>query len=61
MLGEKGLVNKYNVINLFLKTYNYNRWFESEESYDTTSRKSHKEELTDIPPLPSLDGDEEEV
>ena len=61
MLGKKDLVNKYNLINLFLKTYNYNSWFESEESYDTTSRKSHKEELTDIPPLPSLDGDEEEV
>ena len=47
--------NKYDPINLILETYNYNIWFENEESDDTTSRKS---DLSDIPPI---EGDKEEV
>ena len=34
------------------RTYNYNVWFENEESTD--SRKS------DLPPIPPLEGDKEE-
>ena len=47
--------NKYGPINLILETYNYNIWFENEESDDTTSRKS---DLSDMPPI---EGDKEEV
>ena len=47
--------NKYDPINLILETYNYNIWFENEESDDTTSRKS---DLSDMPPI---EGDKEEV
>ena len=37
---ESKLSNKYDTINLILETYNYDVWFENEESTD-------KEELTD--------------
>ena len=50
---KKGkLNNKFEPRNLFLKGYNYSVW--SEKSID-------KEELTDIPPMPPLEGYEEEV
>ena len=45
---KRKLGNKYDPINLFLETYNYDNWFENEESVD----------LSDMPPL---EGDEEEV
>ena len=38
---KKMLGNKYDPINFFLETYNYNVWFENEESADTT-KKSDK-------------------
>ena len=33
---KRNLVNKYDPINLFLDTYDYNVWFENEKSTDTT-------------------------
>ena len=41
--------NKYDPKNLFL------------EGYDYSVRSEDKKELTDIPPMPPLEGDEEEV
>ena len=49
------LGNECDPTNFFLKKYDYSTWFESEESDDTTSRKSVKDE-SDMPPL---EGDEE--
>ena len=57
--GKKGkLGNKYDPINLFLETYNYNVWFENEELSDATKTD---EKSTDLPPMPPLESDEEEV
>ena len=57
--GKKGkLGNKYDPINLFLETYNYNVWFENEESSDATKTD---EKSTDLPPMPPLESDEEEA
>ena len=53
--------NKYNPINSFLETYNYNWWFENGESYNTTSRKSDKEESIDLSHMSPQEGVEEEV
>ena len=39
---------------LFLKANNYDAWFENEESTD-------QEESVDLPDMPPLEGDEEEV
>ena len=50
--------NIYNPINLFLETYNYDVWFESEESPDKT--KTNKKS-THLPPMPPLEKDQEEV
>ena len=58
---KKDLGNKCNSINLFLETYNYDGQFENEESYDTTSRKSEKEESIDLSDMLTLEDDEEEV
>ena len=51
--------NKYDPINLFLETYNYNVWFENEESTDTTSRKSDEDESVDLHDMLPLECDEE--
>ena len=40
--------NKYDLINLFLETYDYNVWFKNKESTDKTSRKSDKDEYVDL-------------
>ena len=58
---EKNLGNKYNPINSFLETYNYNWWLENGESYNTTSRKSDKEESIDLSHMSPQEGVEEEV
>ena len=58
---KKELVNKFDSINLFLETYNYDSWFENEVSDDTTSRKKDKEESIDLSDIPPPEGDEEEV
>ena len=42
---KKLLGNKYDPINLFLDTCDYNAWFENEKSTDKTSRKSDQEEF----------------
>ena len=53
------LGNKYNSINLFFESYNYEIWFENEESTVITSRKSDKEESIDVSDMSPLEGDEE--
>ena len=54
MLEKRKLSNKYDHINLFLGTYNYDVLFENEESTDTKTN-------SDSSPMPALEGDEEEV
>ena len=48
---KRKLGNKYDSVNLFLETYNYDDWFKNEKSANTT-RKSDKEsvDLSDMPP-----------
>ena len=48
--------SKYNPKKLFIKIYNYNDWYEYEESSD--KKESSDKEKSDMPPL---DGDEKEV
>ena len=55
---KRELGNKYDPINLFRETYNYDVWFQSEESPDTTKTD---EKSTDLKPMPLLEDDEEEV
>ena len=57
---KRELGNKYDPIDLFLGTYNYDVWFENEESAETT-RKCDKKESVDLSDMPPLEGDEEEV
>ena len=58
-----GARKKIWVINIILLIYflkhNYDSWFQNKESYDTTSRKSDKEESTDLSDMLPLGGDEE--
>ena len=51
---RKDIELKYDLTNLFLKTYNYELWFENEESTD-------REESLDLSDMPPLEGNEEEV
>ena len=44
LLKQKQIEHKYDPANLFLETYNYDVWFENEESTDT-ARKSDKTNL----------------
>ena len=59
---KRKLGNKYDPINLFceiiMMSYNYDVWFQSEESPDTTKTD---EKSTDLKPMPLLEGDEEEI
>ena len=57
---ERELHDKYDPINLFLETYNYNIWFENEEEL-IDKKMIDREELTDVPPMPPLEGDEDKV
>ena len=54
---KRKLGNKYDLINLFLETYN-SVWFENEELADTTSRKSEKVESVDLSEMSLLEGKE---
>ena len=56
MLEKIELGNKCGPINLFLGTYNYDNWFENEESAETTSEKSNKEESVDLSDMSPLEG-----
>ena len=49
---------KYDPDNLFLKTYNYDEWFENEESTDK-EESSDEEESVDLSDMPALNGDDE--
>ena len=51
---RKDIELKYDPTNLFLKTYNYELWFENEETTD-------REESLDLSDMPPLEGNEEEV
>ena len=46
-------VKKINPKTLFLNNYDYSMWSENEKSTD-------KEKSTDVPPIPPLEGDEQE-
>ena len=67
---KRKLDNKYDLVNLFPETQNYDVWFENEEQADTTrksdkeestdtTRKSDKEESVDLSDMPAIEGDEE--
>ena len=67
---KRNLDNKYDPVNLFPETYNYDVWFENEEQADTTrksdkeesadtTRISDKEESVDLSDMPAIEGDEE--
>ena len=47
------LGNKYDTINLFLETYNYDVWFENEEPTDKEKSADNNEsaDLLDMPPV----------
>ena len=60
--------SKYYPTNLFLEPYNYNVWFENEESDDTKkggeedladTTKGGEEESADLPSMPPLERDKE--
>ena len=51
---KKKIELKYDLINLFLETYNYDLWFENEEPTDW-------EKSVDLSDIPPLEGVEEEV
>ena len=57
IIKKRKLVGKYNPVNSFLETYNYENLFKNGESADTT-RKSDKEESVDSSDMPPLEGDE---
>ena len=57
-IKKKKLSNKYDPITLFIETYNYDVWFENEESTDTT-RKCDKEESVNLSDMPPLEDDGE--
>ena len=56
-IKKKKLSNKYDPITLFIETYNYDVWFENEESSDT--RKYDKEESVNLSDMPPLEDDGE--
>ena len=59
---KKEIDKKYDSTNLFLKEYDYDKWYEDlnykKEESDNSTLKD-KEKIDDIPPMPP--GDEEEV
>ena len=50
---KEKIEHKYDSTKLFLETYNYDDWLENEESSDTNK--------IDLPPMPPLEGGDEEV
>ena len=52
--------HKYDPAKLFLEKYNYEVWFENKEFTDK-EESTDKKESVDLPPMPALVGDEEEV
>ena len=70
IIRKRRLGNKYDPINLFLETYDYDAWFENKESTDTTrkrdkeestdrTRKSDKEQSVDLSDMPPLEANEQ--
>ena len=58
--------NKYDPINFFVETFNYDVWFENEKSTETATRiekvgSTDKEESVDLSDIPPLESDEKEV
>ena len=55
--------DKHKLKVLFLNGYCYNDWFniQDEEESDNKRLEGDKEEIDDIPFMPQLEGDEEEV
>ena len=44
-----------------LNTYSYKGWFIEKEWDDTTLKSDEKGKFADLPPIPPLEGDKEEV
>ena len=44
-----------------LNPYSYKRWFIEKEWDDTPLKSDEKEKFADLPPVPPLEGDKEEV
>ena len=55
---KRKLGNQYNLVDLFLETYNYDDWFKNEELADKT-KKSDKEKSVDLSDMPPLKDDGE--
>ena len=49
---KRKLSNEYDSTNFFLETYNYDAWFENDESTDTKTK-------SDLPRMPPTEDDEE--
>ena len=63
MIKIKKKHDKHKLKVLFLSEYCYNDWFDiqDEEESDNETLEGDKEEIDDIPFMPQLEGDEEEV
>ena len=55
---KRKLGNQYNLVDLFLETYNYDDWFKNEELADKT-KKSDKEKSVDLSDMQPLKDDGE--
>ena len=53
--------DKQDPADLFLDAHNYDNWFENQESDDTTSEKSDKEQSAHLSDMTTVEGNEEEV
>ena len=56
---------KYNTVNLFIKGFKYDKWYEvyekSKSQLEETIAERVKADENDLPPMPPLHGDEKEV
>ena len=55
---RKTVESKYDPDKLFLKTYNYDAWFENEDSSDKGESTDEKGSIDLPPPITALKGDE---
>ena len=65
-MQKKKRKHGYNPKMLLLEGYDYGQWPENEESSDKdksfeNEESADKEESTNVPPMPALEGDEEEI
>ena len=65
-MQKKKRKHGYNPKMLLFEAYDYGEWLENEESSDKdksfeNEESADKEESTNVPPMPALEGDEEEI